>query len=475
MSEELAPDICVIGAGPGGLAAAAGAAMLGASVVLIEKGSMGGDNLSHGSVPSKALLAAARRAQAMRGTKPFGITPTVPTVNHRVVLEHIQGVIAAAQPNVSADRLAGLGVRVVNAAARFADKTSVLAGDLRITARRFVVATGSSPALPALPGLDKVPYFTTETILQNGSRLDHLVVIGAGAAGLELAQAHLRLGSRVTVVDAAKALALDDPELTAPLLERLRSEGVLLAEGVQIDAIEPREGGIRVEVSSGADRETLDASHLLLAVGRTPRVDGLGLEAAGVKFDRHGIKVSRRLRTSNPRIYAIGDVLGGPGHANTAVHQAQVVIQQALFRVSRGFDQASATHVIFTDPELAQAGLTEDAARARHGRRIRVLRWPMAENDRALAEHQEKGFVKVVTTPSGRILGATILGENAGELIHVWSLAISQGLGIRAMTNYIPPYPTLGEVNRQAGLSFASGRLTNPFIRHAVKLLSRFG
>lgn len=475
MSEELAPDLCVIGAGPGGLAAAAGAAMLGASVVLIEKASMGGDNLSYGSVPSKALLAAARRAQAMRATKAFGITPTAPTINHRAVHDHVQTVVAAAAPNASAERLTGLGVRVVNAAARFADKATVLAGDLRIKARRFVIATGSSPDVPALPGLDKVPFFTTETILQNGSRLEHLVVIGAGAAGLELAQAHLRLGSKVTVVDTAKALALDDPELTAPLIERLRSEGMLLAEGVQIDRIEPREGGVRIEVSSGSDRETLDASHVLIATGRKPRVEGLGLEAAGIKFDRHGIKVSRRLLTSNPRVFAIGDVLGGPNHANIAIHQANLVIQAALFRVSRPFNSAAATHVTFTDPELAQAGLNEDAARKRYGRRLRILRWPMAENDRALAEHQDRGYVKVVTTPSGKILGATILGENAGELIHVWALAISEGLGIKAMTNYIPPYPTLGEINRHAGLAFATGHVTNPLVRQAVKFLSRFG
>lgn len=476
MTEVLKPDLCVIGAGSGGLSVASAAAQLGLKVVLIEKGEMGGDCLNSGCVPSKSLIAAAKRAHLMRTTRPFGITPTSPVVNHRAVNAHVQGVIAAIAPNDSVERFTGLGVRVIRAPAGFADAATVVAGDTAVRARRFVVATGSSPAIPPIPGLDAVAYFTNETIFRNIDKLDHLIVIGGGPIGLELAQAHLRLGSKVTVLEAMKALGKDDDELVAPLLKALREEGLVIREGAQVERIEPREGGgIRVRVLAGGEALAVEGTHLLVATGRKPNLEGLDLDAAGIKFDRRGIKVDSGLRTTNRRVYAIGDVAGSLQFTHVANYHAGIVIRRAVFRVPAKVNEGLVPWVTFTDPELAQVGLSEDAARKRYGQRISVLRWPFAENDRAQAERRTEGFVKVVMLPSGRILGATMLAEHAGELIQTWGLAVSSRLGIKAMADTIVPYPTLSEVNKRAAQTFFLPKLAHPTVRRIARFLTQLG
>ena len=472
MSERVSCDLCVIGAGSGGLSVAAAGAQLGAKVVLIEKARLGGDCLWTGCVPSKALIAAARRAHHMRTPKPFGIAPVAPNINTKGVAQHIQSVIEAIEPNDSVERFTGLGVKVVQAAGRFTDRSTVEAGDYTIKARSFVIATGSAPSVPPIPGLATVPYLTNETIFAVTDRIEHLVVVGGGPIGLEIAQAHLRLGARVTVLEAMTALGKDDSELTQPLVEHLRREGLVIGEGVKVDTVAPREGGgIRVTVSSGGDSQVLDASHLLIATGRHPSTDGLGLEQAGIKYDRTGIKVSAGLVTSNNRVFAIGDVTGGPQFTHVANYHAGIVIRRALFRLPAKVDPGVIPRVTFTDPELAHVGLREEDARARFGSRINVLRWPYAENDRAQAEHQTEGFIKIITKRDGRILGASILGAEAGELIHTWSLAVSAGLKIGAMAQYVAPYPTLGEVNRRAATSYFSARIGSPWLKLATRLL----
>ncbi len=472
MSERLSVDLCIIGAGSGGLSVAAAAAQLGAKVVLIEKARMGGDCLWSGCVPSKSLIAAAKSAHRMRTTRPFGINPATPAVNPKAVAAHIQGVIRAIEPNDSVERFTGLGVKVILAPGRFTGKNTVEAGDYAIKARRFVVATGSSPVIPPIPGLDSVPYFTNETIFEQGERIEHLIVIGGGPIGVEIAQAYLRLGSRVTVLEAMKMLGKDDPELTEPLIERLRQEGLVIGQGVKIDGITPREGGgVRVSVSAGGENDVLDASHLFIATGRRPNTEGLGLDEAGIKHDRTGIKVSSGLVTSNKSVYAIGDVTGGPQFTHVANYHAGIVIRRALFRLPAKVDSGVIPWVTYTDPELAHVGLSEEAARKQYGNRLSVLRWPYAENDRAQAEHTTEGFVKVITTRDGRILGASILGAEAGELIHTWSLAISAGLNIKAMAQYVAPYPTLAEINRRAATTFFASKIGNPWVKTALRLL----
>jgi pyruvate/2-oxoglutarate dehydrogenase complex dihydrolipoamide dehydrogenase (E3) component len=443
-------------------------------VVLIERHKMGGDSLNYGCVPSKALLAAARRAQAMRTAGALGIAGVDPEIDPRAVHAHVQSAIAAIQPNESSARLAGLGVRVIQSAARFINKKTVVAGEFRIKATRFVIATGSAPLIPLIPGLDNVPYFTTETIFDSQERLHSLIVIGGGPVGLELAQAHNRLGSRVMVLEAEKALANEDPELSKFVLERLSAEGISVHEGTKIERIEAGLGRVRVHVSVGGEQHVVEGSHLLIATGRKPVMADLGLEAAGIKYDPRGIKVNRGLKTSNGRVYAIGDVVGAPMYAHAADYHAHVVIQRLLFRLPVRVNPALIPRVTFTDPELAHVGQSEGDA-AQGAGKIRVLRWPYRENDRAQIERETVGHIKVVTAPSGKILGATIVGAQAGELIQMWALAISQGMNIKAMTEWISPYPTLGEINKRAANGYYATVPSSPMVRKVINFLAKFG
>ena len=474
-AEKLNVDICVIGAGSGGLSVAAAAAAFGRSVVLIEKHKMGGDCLNFGCVPSKALLAAAKRAHTVRSSGAFGIAPAEPQIDYRAVHQHVRGVISAIAPNDSVERFTGLGVRVILGAARFADKRTVLAGDYRITARRFVVATGSSPLVPPIPGLDKVPYFTNETIFDNDKRLGHLIIIGGGPIGLEMAQAHRRLGSRVTVIEGSRALGKDDPELTAVVLKKLSSEGIEILEGTSATAVDSLAGGVRVHTKhETGGQSAIDGTHLLLAVGRRPNVGDLNLEAAGIKYDKRGITVGKSLRTSNSRVYAIGDVTGGLQFTHVANRHAEIVIRRALFWLPAKANDDIVPWVTFTDPELAHAGLTEAQAEERKIP-VNVLRWPYHENDRAQAERETEGHIKILTDRKGRILGASIVGAHAGELIQMWSLAIAQKLKIGAMTSWISPYPTLGEISKRAAIRNFATLPAKPIVRKFINLLAKLG
>lgn len=474
MAEVLKPDICVIGAGSGGLSVAAAAAQFGVDVVLLEKGKMGGDCLNYGCVPSKAMIASAKLAQAMREAGRFGIARTEPRVDPAGVHDHVHGVIGAIAPHDSVERFTGLGVRVIEDAGRFTDKNTVQAGATLIQARRFVVATGSSPAVPPIPGLDKVPYFTNETIFDNKKTLAHLMVIGGGPIGMEMAQAHARLGSKVTVLEAYTPLGKDDPELTAIVLKKLKDEGIDIRAGIRIERMERSRGGVRAIVTEDGKEKEIEASHLLVAAGRQANVEGLGLEDAGIDHDRKGIKVSRGLKTSNRRVYAIGDVAGGLQFTHVANYHAGIVIRNALFRLPAKADDSMIPWVTFTEPELAHVGMTGEQAREKHGS-IRVMRWPYAENDRAQTDHETQGLIKVVTTKHGRVLGATIVGEHAGELITLWSMAMAKKMKIGAVTSIVFAYPTLSEISKRAAYQYYAPGLTNPWIRRIIDWLRIFG
>ncbi len=467
MNAPLTPDLCVIGGGAAGLAVAAGAVQMGARVVLIERGRMGGDCLNYGCVPSKSLIAAARRADAWRGAGELGIHYAPPRIDFAEIGASIDRVIARIAPHDSVERFEGLGVTVIEAEARFADPRTVAAGGTVVRPRRFVIATGSTPAIPPIPGLDAVPYFTNETIFANRELPAHLIVIGGGAIGIELAQAHHRLGAAVTVIDAGPILPRDDPELAARLAGRLEEDGVTLYQSAEIAGIEP---GVAVTLGDGT---RIEGSHLLVAAGRRPALDALNLEAAGIRATASGITVDARLRTTNRRAYAIGDAAGGPQFTHIAGYHAGIVIRNALFRLPAKVDYRALPWVTYTDPELAQVGPTEAAAR-RDGP-VRVLRWSFAENDRAQTERDLAGEVKIVTKPNGRILGATILGAGAGDLILPWALAISQKLKIGALVNLMVPYPTRGEAGKRAAGGFYTPTLFSPRTRRLVRLLARFG
>ena len=474
MAENLRADICVIGAGSAGLSVAAGASQMGAKTVLIERAEMGGDCLNYGCVPSKSLLAAAKAAAFHRFTAPMGVSYAPPEIDFQAVRDHLRGVIAGIAPHDSVERFEGLGVTVLRADARFVGPGEVEAGGTRIEARRFVVATGSLPVVPPLPGLDEVDYLTNETVFALGAAPAHMIVVGGGPIGCELSQAFRRLGSEVTIVEMATILPSDDPELAELVRLRLRAEGVRLLERTRAGAVRREGAGLVLEVEREGGRESLAGDALLLAVGRRPVVEGLDLEVAGVDHDHKGIKVDRRLRSSNRKVFAAGDVAGGFQFTHVAGYHAGVVLKNALFRLPAKVDDRAVPWVTYTDPELAHVGLTESAAKARHGE-IRVLRWPFAENDRARCERQEDGLVKVVTTPRGKVLGASIVGPHAGELIHAWVLAISAGLGVGAMAQMIAPYPTLGEVNKRAAGSYYTAKLFGGRTRRLVRLLAKLG
>ena len=474
MAERIETDICVIGAGSAGLSVAAGAAQLGARTVLIERGRMGGDCLNTGCVPSKALLAAGKWARAPASAAPFGVRLGAAEIDFGAVHRHVHEVIAGIAPMDSQERFEALGATVIRGSARFTGRREVAVGDRWVRARRIVIATGSVPFVPPVPGLDEVPYLTNETVFDLTELPRHLIVIGGGPIGCELAQAFRHLGAEVSVVEMFGILPKDDPELVDVVRTRLRADGVRLHENARVTAVSGAPGEIRVRVARGDAEEELVGSTLLVAAGRRPVFGDLDLPAAGIEFSDQGIAVDAGLRTSNRRIYVAGDAAGGLQFTHVAGYHAGLVIRNALFRLPARVDTTAAPWVTYTAPELANVGMTEDQARERHGA-IRVLRWPFAENDRARAERQVDGLIKVITRPGGRILGAAVVGPQAGELIQPWVLAIAQRLKIGAMAQLIVPYPTLGEVGKRAAGSFYVPKLFSARTRALVRFLARFG
>jgi pyruvate/2-oxoglutarate dehydrogenase complex dihydrolipoamide dehydrogenase (E3) component len=385
----------VIGGGAGGLAAASAAAAFGVNVVLIDNGKMGGAGCV---LPSKALLVAADRAQiarngVLRNRAKYLTGPARFGADFAAVRAHVQDAVAAVAPQDSRERFNALGVRIVDGEGHFTDPATVAVNGFDIKARRFVIATGSSPVLPPIPGLAETPYLTSETICDLAECPRHLIVIGAGATGLELAQAFRRLGAEVTVLEATVPLAGDDSECSAIVLDALGREGVVIRGGIEVLRVRRALARLHVDIAYGADQErreeTIEGTHILVAAGRRPNLDGLDLETAGIRFDLNGITVDRRLRTSNKQVYAIGDVTGAPQFTHLANHHAGLVIRHALFRTPVRADRLSVPWVIYTDPELAQAGLIEEEARAQAGI-IRVLRSSYRENDRAVTRRDRR-------------------------------------------------------------------------------------
>ncbi|MDP1732385.1 MAG: NAD(P)/FAD-dependent oxidoreductase [Devosia sp.] len=468
MAEILTPDLCVIGAGSGGLAVAVAARAHGASVVVVERDKLGGESLNATCIPSKALVAAGHHAHAVRGGAPFGIAADEPRINSRKLHDHVQEVIASLAPEDSVSRMEALGVEIAKAEARFVDPRTLSAGETLIRARRFVIATGSRSLLPEIPGLLGVPYFTTETIFDNTRKLTHLVIIGAGSVGLELAQAYNRLGTEVTVVEPARPLPESDPELAEIALRRMREEGVDIRAETEVSLIQARSQGIGVIVKSGGREEMLDASHILVAIGRVPNLDSLDLDKARIRRSRsdpHRLEIGAGLKTTNRRVYAIGDAAGGPQMAHLADYQAGIVVRNALFGLPLRQRPELIPSVTYTDPEIAEVGLTEAAARRRRKDDFIVTRWSFAQNDRARILHQSFGVAKLITDRRGRVLGAGIAGSAAGELIALFSFAIANRLSTRHLAAFVAPYPTLSDIARCLGLEVERRQVANPVLR----------
>ncbi len=469
---KLTPDLCVIGAGSGGLTVAAAAAQLGLSVVLVEKSLMGGDCLNYGCVPSKALLASAKRAQQVRNASDFGIEADPPRTDWDAARGRVRRVIAEIEPNDSVARFEGLGVRVIKAEAFFAGPETLVAGEHEIEAWRFIVAAGSEPAVPPIEGIGATPYLTNETLFSIEEPVGHLIIVGGGPIGMEMAQAHRRLGAAVTVIEAERPLAKDDAELANIVVRRLEREGVALIYPAKVERVARDDDGVAVAIAGEGGIQEVAGTHLLLATGRKYDFSALGLDAAGVRHGKNGIEVNDYLQTANRRIYAIGDAIGRAQFTHAAGYQAGIAIRNIVFRL---WSKANAAmpHVTYCDPELAQVGLTEDEARKK-GLKFGILRAGFSENDRGHTDGETEGHIKLITK-GGKLIGAGIVGAHAGELIAPYALMIAKGLKIRDLAGLVLPYPTLSETGRKAAVSAYLPVLTSPWLRRIIRALRSLG
>jgi pyruvate/2-oxoglutarate dehydrogenase complex dihydrolipoamide dehydrogenase (E3) component len=458
-------DLCIIGAGSGGLSIAAGAAQLGVSVALIENGKMGGDCLNYGCVPSKSLLAAAKRAKIFQTSSPFGLQTVDPKVDFIKLHQHIQEVIKTIAPHDSAQRFEKLGVHVIREKAVFLSPKILQAGKYKIEAKYYVIATGSSPAIPPIAGLETVNYLTNKTIFKLKEKPDHLIVVGGGPIGCELAQAYSLLGVKTTILEAFSLLPKEDPEVVDVLRGSLKEDGVEVLEGAQVNSISQSKNGIKVSLG----KKVIEGSHLLIATGRKANVEGLGLERAGIQYTSRGIEIDQRLRTSQKKIFALGDVIGQYQFTHVAAYHAQVVLKNCIFHIPTKVDMKALPWVTFTDPEIAHVGMLHSMAPSNS----KTLQWPYAECDRAQTEKETKGFIKVTVSSKGKILAVSIVGANAGELILPWGLALGKKMPLRTLADVIVPYPTLSELTKKVAGSFYTPLLFSPWMRKFVQFLMR--
>lgn len=466
-------DIAVIGAGPGGLVTAAVGAQLGLKVALIEGNKMGGDCLNTGCVPSKSLIAAAKSAHAFQECVKFGIMADRPQIDFPKVMAHVSGVIQKLAIHDSVERFEQLGAKVIRAEAKFIAPDSITAGDIQLRARRFVIATGSSPSLPPISGLEQVPFLTNETIFQLREQPEHLIVIGGGPIGCELAQAFLFLGSKVTILEALTIMPRDEQALVGILREQLLAQGLNLYEHAKVLSVSGLNNSLKVIIEINGQKKTITGTHLLVAAGRQANVQHLDLEKANVKYTHKGIEVDSRLRTTNKKIYAIGDVIGGYQFTHISNYHAGIVIRNVIFKLPAHVDYRSIPWVTYTTPELAHAGITTEQA-VKQKIAISTVEMSLEENDRAQTERATNGRIKVLLSKKGKILGVSILAQNAGELILPWIMLINKGETLRVLTNTIVPYPTLSEISKQVAAQFYAPALFSKSLQRLVKLLKYF-
>lgn len=462
-------DICIIGAGSAGLSVAAVAAQMDLNVCLIEADKMGGECLNTGCVPSKALLAAAKIANQFRHAEPYGIKSIEPEIDFKKVMEYVHQVVAKIEPHDSKSRFEGLGARVILGEAKFIDENSILVDGENIRAKQFVIATGSKPVIPQIDGIEQVNYYTNETIFNLKEKPQHLVIIGGGAIGCEMAQAFCYLGCKVTVLEALTILPRDDQELVGMLKQKLEADGIQFLEKVMISHIQQK--GETIVLTYKADKQVeIECTHVLVAAGRKPNIANLNLEAAGIDFNHKGIIVDQHLKTTNKKVYAIGDVVGPYQFTHMASYQAGIAIRQLLFRLPVKVDYRAVPWVTYTHPELAHVGLQEKEAQSQY-KNIKILTFDFSENDRAQTEGETLGKIKVFVQKNGRILGVNILGVQAGELITPWIAAIKRKQKLKQMLDYIIPYPTLSEMNKSVANEFYKPLLFSKWMKRIVKFL----
>ena len=460
---HLKADLAIIGGGAAGLSIAAGAAQMGARVVLFESAQMGGDCLNTGCVPSKTLLAeaAAREVEAR----------LTPETAYRDAMQEVARVISAIAPHDSVERFESLGVTVINQHARFDGVRHLVSADYSVRFKRAVIATGAEPAIPNISGLDQVPYLTTDTLWSHGAHPRRLMIMGAGPVGIELALAHQKLGASVVLVEQAQ-LAAQLPAAAGDCIRTMLTQaGVRVLEGWEPERVNLHDGAITVAFKA---QPAIEIDTLLLASGRVATTDGLNLESAGVRCDGGRIETNVRMQTSNRSIYAVGDVTARGGLTHLASHHASIVLRHALFRMPARVDQAVVPRVIYTHPEIAHAGLTEPELTARpDAARLRRLHVPMADNDRAITEDTVEGGIWVVATKGGEVLSVTIVSEGAGDLIMPWVLLMQQGGKLSSMAGLVFPYPTRGELSKRVAGQFYQAKLFSKPMRLLVRILCR--
>ena len=469
-------DLIVIGAGSAGLVAARFARQLGLSVALVERSRVGGDCTWTGCVPSKALLKAAGVAHSIREASKYGLAGSAAPTDLRAVMERIRSVIRRIYDTESPEALEREGIDVITGEAVFTGPGAVDIAGRVLTARRFLICAGASPVIPPIPGLEGVEFHTYETVWNLEELPASLAVVGAGAVGCELAQAFARLGSEVTLIEAAeRILPQEDAEVSEVISRRFAAEGIQALVGAEVRAVCPAsDGGAGVGIGL-ADGRSVRADALLLAVGRRANTAGMGLDAAGVAAGPEGISVDRYLRTTGRGIYAAGDVTGGPQFTHYAGWQGFMAVRNAFLPLNTLAVRAQVPRATFTDPEAAQAGLTEAEARERYGGKALVTRWPLDEVDRALTDGETGGFVKAVHRPNGVILGATIVAPRAGEMIHEWTLAMDRGIKLGDLARSIHVYPTYSMGSQQLALRAQSERLLSGRAGRLLRRLARRG
>jgi pyruvate/2-oxoglutarate dehydrogenase complex dihydrolipoamide dehydrogenase (E3) component len=445
MAQKTDYDLCIIGGGAAGLVTAAGAATLGAKVILIEKHRLGGDCLYTGCVPSKTLIKSASVANTINTAQHFGLSAKLDSVKLNLVMERVAQAIKTIEPNDSPERFRAMGVEVVIAEARFIDQQKLKVEEREITARKFVLATGSRPFIPAIAGLDTVTYLTNETIFDLPENIDHLIVIGSGAIGCEMAQSFVRLGSKVSMVSSSSILPKEDDDMSDVVEQQFLADGINLYLNSPVTLVEKLTSGICLHLENSVK---IEGSHLLIATGRRANIENIGLDKSGVKIKNKHLVVDVRLRTTNKKIFACGDVAGPYLFTHMAEHQAGIVLRNALFHLPAKAQTKNIPWCTFTSPELARAGLSEQEAQ-QQGTAHKVYSFPFSELDRAITDGETAGRIKIITSPKGKLLGACIVGAHAGELIAEYVLALSQGLNVSALSNTIHIYPTLAQINRR--------------------------
>jgi pyruvate/2-oxoglutarate dehydrogenase complex dihydrolipoamide dehydrogenase (E3) component len=473
-------NLVVIGGGAAGLTVAVGAAGLGARVALVEAGAMGGECLNTGCIPSKALLRSAATAH-VKAIAACGLPELALKPDWGRVSGYVRQVIAAIAPQDSAERFQSLGVEVLLGRGHLASPTRVqvelnAGGRRALEARAVVIATGSRPAIPPIPGLAEAGCLTNETVFNLPALPGRLAILGGGAMGVELGQAFARLGARVTILEARERLLPgEDGDVSAIVTGALLRDGVTVRAGVQVTSVAdgPHGKRIRLTATLGGAQDELEVDAILVAAGRLPNLADLGLEQAGVACDETGIVVDARQRSSAPSVYACGDVAGVHRFTHTANQQARVVVQNALFPVKARMEYRAVPWCVFSDPEVARVGLNEQQAGAQ-GIAFRAIHVDLAQIDRAACDGTPEGFLKVLTPP-GRddILGATWVGPRAGDLIHEIVLAMSRGLKLRHLASTVHAYPTLAEAVRRVGDDARKAAFT-PGLRRWVRAYLRW-